>query len=259
MRIRKHAKISPLVYATSSLKPGTHLQTHVCQLNQSPWDVMKFSPPSTPPPPPPQVDGDGACAVNGSLRDRLSVTERDQREYSDDIPAEEPQPPPPAVPAEEKIIFCCKTDGKSWQCKKEAAKGNSLCHHHLSQAKSYSNGYHYMAKKPEKMSAEARRPARTKKASTSSNPYEFYYYSGFGPRWGKKRGEAYNNTNTAATDSNNNNGSLSKNVEREDEMGDDESHFDEYEEEEEINNRDNHIGKKRVRKPIKARSLKSLM
>ncbi|KAL2487587.1 uncharacterized protein Fot_40879 [Forsythia ovata] len=51
MRIRKNAKISPLIYAASSLKPGTVLQTHVCPLNQSPWDVMNFSPPSTPLPP----------------------------------------------------------------------------------------------------------------------------------------------------------------------------------------------------------------
>ncbi|KAL2463744.1 uncharacterized protein Fot_53400 [Forsythia ovata] len=48
MRIRKNAKISPLIYAASSLKPGTMLQTHVCPLNQSPWDVMNFSLPSTP-------------------------------------------------------------------------------------------------------------------------------------------------------------------------------------------------------------------
>lgn len=50
MRIRKHAKISPLVYAVSSLKAGVVLQPHVCQLNQSPWDVITFSPPPSPPP-----------------------------------------------------------------------------------------------------------------------------------------------------------------------------------------------------------------
>lgn len=38
MRIRKHAKISPLIYAASSLQPATL----VCQLNQSPWDVISF-------------------------------------------------------------------------------------------------------------------------------------------------------------------------------------------------------------------------
>ncbi|KAL3644988.1 hypothetical protein CASFOL_010168 [Castilleja foliolosa] len=267
MRIRKHAKI---FYATSSLKPPA---THVCQLNQSPWDVMNFSPPSTPPPPPPppppQVHGDGLSAVNGSLKDCISFTQRDQPEYSGNIPAKittvkEEAPPPQPVTAERKIILCGKTDGKSWQCKKEAAKGHSLCHHHMVQARSYSKGYdQYMGKKNEKLSGEARRPARTKKASISSNPHEFYYYSGFGPRWGKRRGEACNNTN-ATTDTatnSNNSGSSSKNVELEDEMSDDESDFDEYEEEEEINNRDdnNNIGKKRVRKPIKERSLKSLM
>ncbi|KAL3647712.1 hypothetical protein CASFOL_008680 [Castilleja foliolosa] len=256
MRIRKHAKISPLVYATSSLKLGTHLQTHICQLNQSPWDVMMFSPPSTPPPPPPQVDGDGDCAVNGSLRGCISVTESDHWEAKSTTVKEEEAA---AEIAEEKIILCCKTDGKSWQCKKEAAKNSALCHHHLMQARSYNNGYHHMGKKTEKLSGEARRPARDKKASTTSNPYEFYYYSGFGPRWGKKRGDACNDINTTDATNSNNNVGLSKNVEHEVEMGDDESDFDDYEVEEEINSRDNNIGKKRVRKPIKARSLKSLM
>ncbi|KAM3251093.1 hypothetical protein P3L10_005163 [Capsicum annuum] len=37
MRIRKHAKISPPLY-TCAVFPGAHL----CQLNQSPWDVITF-------------------------------------------------------------------------------------------------------------------------------------------------------------------------------------------------------------------------
>lgn len=55
MRIRKHAKISPLLYTASSLNPAAVTQTHVCQLNQSPWDVITFPPqdPATLPPPPP--------------------------------------------------------------------------------------------------------------------------------------------------------------------------------------------------------------
>lgn len=48
MRIRKNAKLSPLLYTCSSslLKNGSlsveTFQTHVCQLNQSPWDVIPF-------------------------------------------------------------------------------------------------------------------------------------------------------------------------------------------------------------------------
>ncbi|KAL0459370.1 UNVERIFIED_CONTAM: hypothetical protein Slati_0564200 [Sesamum latifolium] len=278
MRIRKHAKISPLIYATSSLKPGTLLQTHVCQLNQSPWDVMSFSPPSTPPPPPPlfQVNGDCVSAGNGSSEHCISVGEREfdagrQWEYSDDsttVKAEEEQPPA----KNQQIILCCKTDGKSWQCKREAAKGNSLCEHHLSLVKNYNSLAHHAAKKSEKPAPpESRRRPRPKKASSSSsNPYEFYYYSGFGPRWGKKRGDqstnCKNNGNCIVpkvVDDHEHEREVSRRV---DDNGD-EFDYVEYEDDDEEEDEDeddeerkgNGNEKKRMRKRIKARSLKSLM
>ncbi|XP_057798157.1 uncharacterized protein LOC131014262 [Salvia miltiorrhiza] len=184
MRIRKHAKISPLLYATSSLKAGALLQTHVCLLNQSPWDVITFSPPPSPLPPPFQVNGIDVRAGNGSSEHCVSVSER------------------------------------------EPSRGR-LAEHHLSMVKTYSN-------------VGARKPLKAKKAPATSNPYEFYYYSGFGPRWGKRRG--------------NKNSSIIKNVEMQAAAID----FTEYEDDEE-EARDNVNGKKRVRKPIKARSLKSLL
>ncbi|KAI3449805.1 hypothetical protein Pfo_006470 [Paulownia fortunei] len=263
MRIRKHAKISPLIYAASSLKPGTVLQTHVCQLNQSPWDVMSFSPPSTPPPPPPpsQVNGYDVSAGNESSGHCISVVEREFNTWSDDfagdITAHKVEEQPPVKT--DQIILCCKTDGKSWQCRREASKGNSLCEHHISLVKSYNNSAHHAVKKSEKLVGEARRRPRPKKGSTSSssNPYEFYYYSGFGPRWGKKRGETCKNNGC----------SMPKNLGHDEDetepptlsqIGDEDFDYAEYEDEEEDEeNRDN--GKKRVRKPIKARSLKSLM
>ncbi|PIM97409.1 hypothetical protein CDL12_30121 [Handroanthus impetiginosus] len=266
MRIRKHAKISPVIYATSFLKPGTVLQTHVCQLNQSPWDVMTFSPPSTPPPPPPpsQVDGDYDCAENGSSGHCISGLESElnnlahQWEYSDYFTGETTpdDAPPPQPLKDEQIIMCCKTDGKSWQCRREAAKGNSLCEHHLSLVKNYNSLAHHVNKKSEKTSSEPRRRPRPKKASTSSssNPYEFYYYSGFGPRWGKKRGETCKDTDSI----------MSQSIGHEHEVDpvpsiSDEFDYSEFEDEEEDEDEDRENGKKRVRKPIKARSLKSLM
>ena len=42
MRIRKNAKLSPLWFSHASA-PETALQAHVCQLNQSPWDVIPFA------------------------------------------------------------------------------------------------------------------------------------------------------------------------------------------------------------------------
>lgn len=146
-------------------------------------------------------------------------------------------------------ILCCKTDGKSWQCRREAAKGNSLCEHHLSLVRNYVN---VAAKKPVK----AARPKKAPAASSSSNPYEFYYYSGFGPRWGKRRGETRKNSNGDT--------SMPKNAEMEpaaiSHIGEEDFDFVEYEDDdddEEEEGRDN--GKKRVRKPIKARSLKSFL
>lgn len=41
MRIRKNAKLSPLWFSHASAPEA--LQTHVCQLNQSPWDAISFA------------------------------------------------------------------------------------------------------------------------------------------------------------------------------------------------------------------------
>lgn len=135
------------------------------------------------------------------------------------------------------VIYCCKTDGKSWQCRREAAEGNSKCEHHLSLVKSYSSTAAKKSVKPPEAAAvatEAPRRTRPKKApaAASSNPYEFYYYTGFGPRWGKVRGE---------TDS---------------KHGGFVYEDDDSEEDEDDDRVDGK--KKRMRKPIKARSLKSL-
>ncbi|KAG8370826.1 hypothetical protein BUALT_Bualt13G0023800 [Buddleja alternifolia] len=276
MRIRKHAKLSPLLYATSSLNPQTLLQTHICQLNQSPWDVMTFSPPSSPPPPPPlppptpqsQLDGDDIYEQNVSSLDSIHVIERDgfnggyRGEYhGGSTTTDEAEPPP--------VILCGKTDGKSWQCRREAAKGNSLCEHHLSQLRNYNNSSnhsinkkleHFVGdqthKKHEKLvepGGGQRRP-RPKKAPSSSNPHEFYYYSGFGPRWGKKRGEVSKNNVGSNVSRNLDNESNSLMLSQFDEEIDYDDEEDDDEDEENGEKR-----KKKARKPIKERSLKSLM
>ncbi|KAL2470525.1 wrc domain-containing protein [Abeliophyllum distichum] len=278
MRIRKNAKISPLIYAASSLKPGTVLQTHICQLNQSPWDVMSFSPPSTPlpplPPPSLQVNGNDGFARNGSLGESIAAFEsaasmkvaedhevtkeiKDAKlDYSDCIAAgsasdkAEEGAVSSMLKKDNESVYCCKTDGKGWKCKREAADGNSMCEHHLSLVRNYNNLASPTAKKP----ADSRRRPRAKKAASTSlatNPYEFYYYSGFGPRWGKKRGE--NNRSNRSRDE----------PEQENEMAQStlsQLDNDESEIEDEVEYEENgEGGRKRARKPIKARSLKSLM
>ncbi|XP_073136915.1 uncharacterized protein [Henckelia pumila] len=262
MRIRRNAKISPLLYAATSLNPGIIAQPHVCQLNQSPWDVMSFSPPSSPP-----YQGNGNCsyAGNGSSRDSIAVREREAEESSnnavkwedfggaatteDEQPSDDPNNPTGT------IILCCKTDGKSWKCRRQAAKGNSLCDHHLSMVRSYSSSAHSTAKNSSRPAAEGRRRPRVKKpaAPSLSNPYMFYYYSGFGPRWGKKRGEDGANSNA---------GDTSDNLDRRHYMepsnlSETDEEF-EYEEEDDDDQDEYQNGKKRTRKRVKARSLKSL-
>ncbi|KAJ6729736.1 hypothetical protein OIU85_020624 [Salix viminalis] len=74
MRIRKNAKLSSLVFSPGSgAQPP---QAHVCQLNQSPWDVISFSqeiyyPSSSLN----QFEGEDSFNRNGSLGDSIGVVE----------------------------------------------------------------------------------------------------------------------------------------------------------------------------------------
>ncbi|CAI9770571.1 unnamed protein product [Fraxinus pennsylvanica] len=178
MRIRKHAKISPLVYAASSLKPGTLLQTHVCQLNQSPWDVLSFLPPTTPPPPLPppsfQVNGNDDFDRNGSLIESMTAFESaaSMKMAADDLEIEDMKwvysdsggikvdaaigkAEEVATKKDKEIGFCCKTDGKGWKCKRKAAEGNSLCEHHSSLVRNYNNWAAPAAKKVDRVVADS--------------------------------------------------------------------------------------------------------
>lgn len=207
---------------------------------------------------------------------------------------------------EEEIILCSKTDKKGWQCGERVKNGHSFCEHHLPKRKTHGNNSAH-SKKPEE---NPRRP-RPRKPATSSNPYEFYYYSGFGPRWGRKRGseaagrtgrtttavvkqEPYSSSpESGSTGSSSDTSSTSKNTTIIEDAADNEgpkasdsttttpepkilkvSAFSEFvnqgidyvedgEDDEDYDDDDDEengeIGKKRARKPIKARSLKSLM
>ncbi|XP_060194824.1 uncharacterized protein LOC132624021 isoform X1 [Lycium barbarum] len=295
MRIRKHAKISPLHYASSIFlkQHGTVLQTHVnCQLNQSPWDVITF--------PldeninqqtllvPHQLDGCDNYAVNGTFYDSEQSnitsmklddnTEKKEMNYFNnnnvaDIPAanfdafekEQDDQEIEELGLEKNgdnniTTMCCKNDGKGWQCNREAKKGHTFCEHHFAQVKKHyyssSNSTHSTITIANNSDAKINstpssrgRPHRPKKSSSS----EFYYYSGFGPLWGKKRGPSSGKNNNAgeiySSDCHGAQSSSSK--------MDNEDNFDyiEDEDDDEVEN----CKIKKARKPIKARSLKSLM
>ncbi|KAJ3706315.1 hypothetical protein LUZ61_010020 [Rhynchospora tenuis] len=84
-------------------------------------------------------------------------------------------------------ILCKKNDGKKWSCKRPAQLPNSFCEYHLTQSRSY---YSNQTEK-EAYEQESRRKTRKKKATvrgvvTSSSPY--YYYNGYGPYSRKRRG-----------------------------------------------------------------------
>ncbi|XP_015065393.1 uncharacterized protein LOC107010628 isoform X2 [Solanum pennellii] len=294
MRIRKHAKISPLHYASSIFlqQHGVVLQPHVCQLNQSPWDVITFPAEDlqndniinhhtlhSPPPPAPapssssyKLDGYDSYAVNGTFYDsELSITSMklevsdNERKDIDNIVAD--------VPADSGNLekdgndnittMCVKNDGKGWQCSRESKIGHNLCEHHFAQ-KQYSSSNNESVHSTTTATSTAAvavavaagettqssrgRPHRSKKSSSS----EFYYYSGFGPLWGKKRGSSSTGKSTQ--------GAQSSSSQIDDEVFD----YEDDEEDEYDDNDDERVGNnklkiKRTRKPIKARSLKSLM
>ncbi|XP_010316927.1 uncharacterized protein [Solanum lycopersicum] len=289
MRIRKHAKISPLHYAPSIFlqQHGVVLQPHVCQLNQSPWDVITFPAedlqndniinhhtlPSPPAPVPSsysyKLDGYDSCAVNGTFYDsELSITSMkmevsdNERKDIDNIVAD--------VPADSGNLekdgndnittMCVKNDGKGWQCSRESKIGHNLCEHHFAQ-KQYSSSNNESVHSTTTATSTAAvavavaagettqssrgRPHRSKKSSSS----EFYYYSGFGPLWGKKRGSSSTGKSAQSSSS-----------QIDDEVFDyEDDEDDEYDDNDDERVGNNKLKIKRTRKPIKARSLKSLM
>ncbi|CAJ1950179.1 unnamed protein product [Sphenostylis stenocarpa] len=271
MRIRKNAKLSPLLFSSWSEDGGSlPVETHVCQLNQSPWDVIPFQYDSI------QFDHNTAPNANGdsfhAVQSVASMMEKTERATVVDDNNKLVAPSGATV-----LNPCQGTGDKGWACKNEAKQGQSFCEQHLSLSQLATS---YTSKKSQAQpSGGGTRRTKTRGAGkkagmgagTSSNPYEFYYYSGFGPSWGKRRGDrngegsknnivgAENSTLVEAGggDDNVGSGEVGGSVsEMENEVGgyvDD----DDDEEEEEVVEDDG--GKKRMRKPVKARSLKSLM
>ncbi|KAF2291145.1 hypothetical protein GH714_020344 [Hevea brasiliensis] len=304
MRIRKNANLSSLVFSHAS-GPEV-LQTHVCQLNQSPWDVIPFAQEAYPSSLH-QFEGEDSFNGNGSLNDSIGAVEssvaslmeeaedkaaikmRVDNMVIDDNYEMEGIPEKKRVFDDyeemkivnefkfkkgEKIQCCNKTDGKGWHCKNEPREGHSMCDHHL--LKSYASNNNVTcclglptspsSKKQDKAIAGGRRgraKAAKKGSSSSSNPYEFYYYSGFGPLWGKRRGDRGEGNKSGvkeieingitigdiSTTQNTTPSSTPSPIEHHEEF--------DYVDEDDSDNSDS--GKKRMRKPVKARSLKSLM
>ncbi|KAJ7962427.1 putative Membrane lipoprotein [Quillaja saponaria] len=290
MRIRKNAKLSPLLFSEGGSLPVESFQSHDCQLNQSPWDVIPFGPDSN------QLEGEDSFTGNVSLGDSIGAVES-VASMMDIEEKDFPKIENMVVEDKHKVLVGDNGDRSEEQIhgiaiassdddkrdKNLKIDGNGSNNNHSNR---HSSNYHHSpscststSKKAAAAAAAAAAGARRarvragKKASSSSNPYEFYYYSGFGPLWGKRRGDRSGvsdtkciendvaaptttgmttsaNVVTTSTTQSSNSSTSSSEMDNEDQ-------FDYVDDDEED---DRSAGKKkRMRKPVKARSLKSLM
>ncbi|XP_073112332.1 uncharacterized protein [Elaeis guineensis] len=171
--------------------------------------------------------------------------------------------------------LCKKSDGKGWHCKRPAHLSHSLCQYHLTQLRSYTNNNnHRKALDQATGGGDKHRKKRKADIAGDGNNFYYYYYYGFGPWRGKRRGSSCSSDNFGnVTEEEGRGNSESADGHNAPVMGDDEEDSeeedggkgccneedrsdddDEEEEEEEKRN-----CRKRGRKPVKARSLKSLL
>ncbi|KAL5727292.1 hypothetical protein ACHQM5_000506 [Ranunculus cassubicifolius] len=285
MRIRKQLRIS----SPPQIVPNSPA-THVCELNRSLWDVIPlttlqseygfqaededeytyhtvgeepvYSPDSI-------ASLYGNKLVKNVKRDEVLEEGYDEMEEESEIYRR------PYVRKKGKkknevfnYVRCAKTDGKGWQCKTKAKEGELLCEHHLVQLQNYAHNYNYTSRKTvkdKKVPAKSILAANRKRNSgriSSNSPADYYFYSGFGPWKTKRRGAVETKKEDeelvdANTDQTSSSSSLrdSKTHDRNNDnpdIGVDYMYEDDSDE-------DDEGGEKRIRKPIKARSLKSLL
>nr|XP_010933113.1 nucleolin isoform X2 [Elaeis guineensis] len=180
--------------------------------------------------------------------------------------------------AAETTVSCKKSDGKGWHCKRPANLPHSLCLYHLAQLRSYS----YSHSKVANPRTGTQFSVQNKKGDASGdggNLYYYYYYAGFGPWRGKRRGDktgdVVNGDDTAIEHGGGGEERGKEDSKYGDECdapvaGDDEEEGDEDDgrvlhgddddgEEDSSDEEKKRNRRKRGRKPVKARSLKSLL
>ncbi|PWA35179.1 WRC-like protein [Artemisia annua] len=88
----------------------------------------------------------------------------------------------------EEIVLCGKIDEEGWQCGKVVKNGENVCEDHIIELKKHTVHAAKKEAQPVHGSLVGSGPRHSKKR-VLANPYDQeYYYSGFGPNWGKKRG-----------------------------------------------------------------------
>ncbi|XP_042479926.1 uncharacterized protein LOC122060884 [Macadamia integrifolia] len=198
MRIRKYAQkyqlccIPSQIPSPNNLCPRESPSTIVCELNCAPWDVIFFTTEEGMGDPIGGEIADAAQSIlslngsNGIDNCNLSppitdsILGKESKNEVEEMNSSE-------LRKERMSLTCCsKTDGKGWKCKKEAKQGHSLCEHHLEQLKSY-----YIRNKSSTPSSSVSGRGKRSYSTNSKMPSsDYYYYTGFGPLWGKGRGEA---------------------------------------------------------------------
>ncbi|XP_072954716.1 uncharacterized protein [Typha angustifolia] len=267
----------------------------ICELNRSPWDLMMpdLELASL------QDDGDGGTMGNGVKLEQdqeddeegevpiSTIARREEKKTKKKIEKKKKvakkEVEESKVSAVDTVSICKKTDGKGWHCKRPAHHPHSLCQYHLAQLRSYSTNYGASKASTSRAGADAK--SRKKKVGdddASTNLY-YYYYSGFGPWRGKRRGgsrgdngggesvgneqeeeeeeeeeEEVGRNNSGARDTYEDSVAVAGGDEEsngeDDGMDSDGSDDDDDDDDDTMRNR-----RKRGRKPVKARSLKSLL
>ncbi|XP_024993048.1 uncharacterized protein LOC112526858 [Cynara cardunculus var. scolymus] len=286
MRIRKNAKISTLFFANTNLSNDSDdcliQQKELCQLNQSPWDIITF-PPSDSSSSLVQFDDNEAyynvCLAGnaswdysiGASESLASVKTSEGENYGFDEPKHDYGgilgfEGGETSEIQEEIVLCGRTDDKGWQCGRLVKNGDTICDYHVNELQTNAV---WTSKKSRPingtMAGTHSRPRQNKKRASTS-PYEFYYYTGFGPSWGKKRGSTATTSNTyneiIPTDDMDIRREMEKRFEPETSKirpTKTELMYDDDDVDDNKKGKSGIVGKKRGRKPIKARSLKSLM
>ncbi|CAI0424395.1 unnamed protein product, partial [Linum tenue] len=289
MRIRKNASHMSGPAAAAAMPPETTAHV-ICQLNQSPWDLIPSSssyysaaaahPDSFPSPSYFLLNrqfqaGEGSNITgNGSLDGSVGGGESVASMMEDDTDGGDQKAEDGEESTEADVFnYHDNVNGNNGAASRWTTRRGgrvvSASHGKTAANNTTSSGRRGGRAKAAKKGAAAA-------ASMSSDPNEFYYYSGFGPLWGKRRGghragagggdEANNNnisyassggTGPAAGPSRANSSSPPLAAF---DFIDEDYDFDE-EEEEDLDGAagGDFISKKRMRKPVKARSLKSLM
>ncbi|PQM37018.1 uncharacterized protein Pyn_03117 [Prunus yedoensis var. nudiflora] len=283
MRIRKNAKVSPLLFS-SHAPAAEDLQAHVCQLNQSPWDVISFGPDSN------QLEESFYVNNNGSFGDSLGAAESvasmmdigkekaaqmEQEPVADDKKGSNSKELLDDDNEEEgrrSSYACCqKNDGKGWHCKKRAKLGQSFCNHHYPcLGLTIIPTLFPTIRAPEKQRArcyqlEPAAPGPRRRGDPPQTLTNSITIRGLA-RCGGERGagirrrksprlmkiESLPTTSTTPPTQSSSSQIDEKKFEYVDDDDDDEDDFDD-------DVRSGESGRKRMRKPVKARSLKSLM